>query len=70
MWLWIWLRQAKRSRNSYEAEAKRRKQSVLAGDAAKSDEAGKRVQKHIEPERLYKAIRYLKEHPEQQSRRF
>jgi hypothetical protein len=55
---------------NHEAEAKRREQSVLARDAAKSDEAGKRVRKHIEPERLYKAIRYLQEHPEQQLRQF
>jgi hypothetical protein len=53
---------------NHEAEAKRREQLVLARDAAKSDEAGRRVRKHIEPERLYKAIRYFKEHPEQ--RRF
>ena len=54
----------------YEAEAKRHEQSVRTRDAAKPDEAGKRARKHIDPERLYKAIRYLKEHPEQQVHQF
>jgi hypothetical protein len=54
----------------HEAEAKRREQSVRTRDAAKPDEAGKRERKHIDPERLYKAIRYLKEHPEEQVRQF
>jgi hypothetical protein len=53
----------------HEAEAKRREQSVRTRDAAKPDEACKRGRKHIDPERLYKAIRYLKEHPEQLDRR-
>jgi hypothetical protein len=44
----------------------------LAGtrDAAKPDEAGKSARKHIDPERLYKAIRFLKAHPKQQVRQF
>jgi hypothetical protein len=54
----------------HEAEAQRRKQSVRTRDAAKPDAAGKRPWKHIDPERLYKAIRFLKEHPEQQVRQF
>ncbi len=54
----------------HEAEAQQREQSVRTGDAAKPDEACKRGRKHIDPERLYKAIRYLKEHPEQQVRQF
>ena len=54
----------------HEAEAKRHVQSVRTRDTAKPDEAGKRAQKYIDPERLYKAIRYLKEHPEQQVRQF
>jgi hypothetical protein len=47
----------------HEAEAKRREQSVRTRDAAKPDEACMRGRK-------YKAIRYLKEHPEQQVRQF
>jgi len=35
-------------------------------DAAKPDKAGKKAQKQIDPERLNKAIRYLKGHPNQQ----
>jgi hypothetical protein len=54
----------------YEAEAKRREQSAGTRDAAKPDEAGKSARKHIDPERLYKAIRFLKAHPEQQVRQF
>jgi hypothetical protein len=33
-------------------------------------EADKRAQKQIDPERLCKAIRYLKEHSEQQAHQF
>jgi hypothetical protein len=36
----------------YQAEAKRHEQSVHTRDAAKTDEAGKRARKHIDPERL------------------
>jgi hypothetical protein len=54
----------------YEAEAKRHEQSVHPRDAAKPDEACTRGRKHIDPDRLYKAIRYLKLHPEQQVRQF
>jgi hypothetical protein len=54
----------------HEAEAKRREQSAGIRDAAKPDEAGKSARKHIDPERLYKAIRFLKAHPEQQVRQF
>jgi hypothetical protein len=56
--------------DNHEPEANRREQSGLVLDAAKPSEAGKRARKHIEPERLYKAIRYLKDHPEQRLRRF
>ena len=52
----------------HEAEAKRHVQSVRTRDAAKAYKAGKRARKYIDPERLYKAIRYFKEHPEQQVR--
>jgi hypothetical protein len=45
-------------------------ESAGTRDAAKPDEAGKSARKHIDPERLYKAIRFLKEHPEQQVRQF
>jgi hypothetical protein len=54
----------------HEAEAKRREQSAGTRDAAKPDEAGKSAPKHIDPEGLYKAIRFLKAHPEQQVRQF
>jgi predicted glycosyltransferase len=54
----------------HEADAKRHEQSVRTRDTAKPDEASKTERKHIDPERLYKAIRYLKEHPEQQVRQF
>jgi hypothetical protein len=54
----------------HEAEAKRREQSAGIRDAAKPDEAGKSARKHIDPERLFKAIRFLKAHPEQQVRQF
>jgi hypothetical protein len=49
----------------HEAEAKRREQSAGTQDTAKPDEAGKSARKHIDPERLYKAIRFLKAHPGQ-----
>jgi hypothetical protein len=52
----------------HEAEARRREQSAGTRDAAKLDEAGESARKHIDPERLYKAIRFLKAHPEQQVR--
>jgi hypothetical protein len=52
----------------HEVEAKRRKQSVGPRDAGKSDEAGKSARKHIDRERRYKAIRFLKAHPEKQVR--
>jgi hypothetical protein len=51
-----------------EAEANWREQSARARDAAKRDEAGKTTRKHIDPERLYKAIQYFKEHHEQRLR--
>jgi len=54
----------------HEAEGKQREQSAGIRDAAKPDEAGKSARKHIDPERLYKAIRFLKAHPEQQVRQF
>jgi hypothetical protein len=52
----------------YELEAERREQPARTRNAAKPDEAGKSSRNHIDPERLYKAIRFLKEHPEQQVR--
>jgi predicted glycosyltransferase len=54
----------------YELEAERREQPARTRDAAKPDAAGKSARKHIDPERLYKAIRFLKAHPEQQVRQF
>jgi hypothetical protein len=54
----------------HEAEAERREQPARTRDAAKPDEAGKSARKHIDPERLYRAIRFLKAHPEQQVRQF
>jgi hypothetical protein len=54
----------------HEAEAKRREQSAGTRGAAKPDETGKSARKHIDPERLYKAIRFLKAHPEQQVRQY
>jgi hypothetical protein len=54
----------------HEAEGKQREQSAGIRDAAKPDEAGKSARKHIDSERLFKAIRFLKAHPEQQVRQF
>jgi hypothetical protein len=45
----------------HEAEAKRREQSAGTRESAR---------KHIDPDRLYKAIRFLKAHPEHQVRQF
>jgi hypothetical protein len=50
----------------HEAEVKPREEPTRPRDAAKPDKAGKKAQKQIDPERLNKAIRYLKEHPKQQ----
>jgi hypothetical protein len=52
----------------HEAEAKQREQSAGTRGAANRDKAGKTARKHIDPERLCKAIRFLKAHPEQQVR--
>jgi hypothetical protein len=49
-----------------EAEAIRREEPTRPRDSAKPDEAGKKAQKQIDPERLDKAIRYPKDHPKQQ----
>ena len=54
----------------HKAEAERRERSAGTQDAPRPDEAGKSTRKHIDPERLYKAIRFLKAHPEQQVRQF
>ena len=54
----------------HELEAERREQPARARGAAKPDEAGKSARKHIDPERLYKAIRFLEAHPERQVRQF
>jgi hypothetical protein len=54
----------------HELEAERREQPARARGAAKPDEAGKSARKHIDSERLYKAIRFLKAHPEPQVRQF
>jgi hypothetical protein len=53
---------------NHEAEARRREE--LAREAAKPVEAVKTAQTQIDPERLNKAIRYLKEHPQKQMGRF
>ena len=50
----------------HKAEAKRRDELARTRNAAKPDGAGKTAHKQIDPERLGKAIRYLKEHPNQQ----
>jgi hypothetical protein len=49
----------------HEAEPGRREELARTRDAAKPDEAGKRMRKQIDPERLSKAVRYLKQHPGQ-----
>jgi hypothetical protein len=51
-----------------EAEAERREERARTRDVAKIDDAAKNPR--IDPERLNKAIRYLKDHPRQQSGRF
>ena len=48
----------------HEAEAERREERARTRDVAKIDDAAKNPR--IDPERLSKAIRYLKEHPKQQ----
>jgi hypothetical protein len=49
----------------HEANAKRRKEPTRTRNAANPP---KSEPDQIDPERLRKAIRYFKEHPEQQSR--
>jgi hypothetical protein len=50
----------------HEAEAKRPEEPT--GTPAKPDEDGMRAQNQVvDPERLNKAIRYLKDHPNQQA---
>jgi hypothetical protein len=50
-----------------EAEAIRREEPTRPRDAAKPDEAEKKAKKQIDPERLDRAIRCLKEHPKRQA---
>jgi len=45
------------------AETKRHDESARTPVAAKKGVTAKKVLEHIDPERLSKAIRYLKEHP-------
>jgi hypothetical protein len=49
---------------NHEAEAERREERARMRGVAKLDDAAKTPR--IDPERLSKAIRYLKEHPKQQ----
>ena len=51
----------------HEAEVSRRGEPIRPRNAAKPDKAGTKAQKQIDPERLNKAIRYLKGHPNQQT---
>jgi hypothetical protein len=48
----------------HEAEAERHEERARTRDVGKLDDAAKTPR--IDPERLSKAIRYLKEHPKQQ----
>ena len=50
----------------HEAEVSRREEPIRPRDAAKPDKAGKKAQRQIDPDRLNKAIRCLKGHPNQQ----
>jgi hypothetical protein len=47
-----------------EETEKRSGEPVHTPMAAKAKKAKKEERKHIDPERLYTAIRYIKEHPE------
>jgi hypothetical protein len=47
-----------------EAEAKRRAELARSQNAAKPAKARDEAPKRIDPERLSKAIRYIKDHPQ------
>ena len=47
-----------------EETVKRRLEPARRRKAAKAKKVGKEKPRHIDPERLYTAIQYIKEHPE------
>jgi hypothetical protein len=54
----------------HEAEATRREELDRTRDVGKPEVGRNMTPKQIDPERLSKAIRYRKEHPEPQAGRF
>ena len=46
-----------------ETDIKRSLEPTRAPKATKAKKTAKVERKHIDPERLYRAVRYLKEHP-------